>query len=141
VAKPELGGKRICPNCATKYYDLNRSPILCPKCGTVFEERVVPASRARAEPVPAPRALVEDDETIEVEAEAGAEGAEFVPLDEVEEEDDSAGRIVPPPDEDEEITEFTKDVVEGEFIEDEEEDDVAGFIEGDVETDDDEEER
>ena len=36
MAKPELGTKRVCPSCGTKYYDLNRSPIVCPSCGTVF---------------------------------------------------------------------------------------------------------
>ena len=37
MTKAELGTKRICPNCGTKYYDLNRDPIVCPRCGTYFE--------------------------------------------------------------------------------------------------------
>jgi uncharacterized protein (TIGR02300 family) len=33
VAKPEWGKKRVCPSCATKFYDLRKSPIVCPSCG------------------------------------------------------------------------------------------------------------
>ena len=36
MAKPEWGKKRICPYCNTKYYDLNKSPIICPSCGAGF---------------------------------------------------------------------------------------------------------
>jgi uncharacterized protein (TIGR02300 family) len=35
VAKPELGVKRVCGSCGSKFYDLARSPIVCPKCGNV----------------------------------------------------------------------------------------------------------
>ena len=37
MARPELGTKRVCAECGAKYYDLNRDPIVCPKCGTIFE--------------------------------------------------------------------------------------------------------
>src|SRR5215213_8666648 len=47
VAKPELGTKRLCGSCGAKFYDLSKDPILCPKCGTVFEI-VVPVARGRA---------------------------------------------------------------------------------------------
>jgi uncharacterized protein (TIGR02300 family) len=33
MAKPELGLKRVCVACGTKFYDLTRSPAFCPKCG------------------------------------------------------------------------------------------------------------
>lgn len=46
MAKPELGTKRLCASCGAKFYDLNRDPIVCPKCGTVYEV-VVPVSRAK----------------------------------------------------------------------------------------------
>lgn len=35
--KEELGTKRICRECGTKFYDLNRNPIVCPKCEAVYE--------------------------------------------------------------------------------------------------------
>jgi uncharacterized protein (TIGR02300 family) len=34
MAKPELGTKRICVSCSTRFYDLGKTPAVCPKCGT-----------------------------------------------------------------------------------------------------------
>ncbi len=34
MAKPELGTKRVCVACGTRFYDLTKSPPACPKCGT-----------------------------------------------------------------------------------------------------------
>lgn len=36
-SKPEWGTKRICPSCASRFYDMRKSPILCPKCGTKID--------------------------------------------------------------------------------------------------------
>ncbi len=40
MAKPEWGKKRICLACNTKYYDFDKSPIICPSCGTEFDPDV-----------------------------------------------------------------------------------------------------
>jgi uncharacterized protein (TIGR02300 family) len=82
VAKPELGTKRLCGNCSAKFYDLNKTPIVCPKCQTVMELSAV-SSRPRAEPVapvraPAPVA----EETLVPESQE----AEFVSLEEADAE-------------------------------------------------------
>lgn len=37
MVKLEWGTKRSCQACSARFYDLLRSPILCPKCGTTFE--------------------------------------------------------------------------------------------------------
>jgi uncharacterized protein (TIGR02300 family) len=34
MAKPELGTKRVCVSCASRFYDLTKTPAVCPKCGT-----------------------------------------------------------------------------------------------------------
>ena len=34
MAKPELGTKRVCVACSTRFYDLTKAPAVCPKCGT-----------------------------------------------------------------------------------------------------------
>ncbi len=34
MAKPELGTKRVCVACGTRFYDLAKTPAVCPKCGT-----------------------------------------------------------------------------------------------------------
>ena len=117
MAKPELGAKRQCQSCATKFYDLNKDPILCPKCGAVFH--VAPLARAAARPA---------DEEAEVEKDE----AEVVSLAEVEEGENKVAAIEI--DDDVEI-----DAVEADdtFLEEEEgeDDDVAGLIDGDIETD------
>jgi uncharacterized protein (TIGR02300 family) len=118
VAKPELGAKRQCQSCATKFYDLKKDPILCPKCGAVFH--VAPLARAAARPA---------DEEAEVEKDE----AEVVSLTEVEASENKADAIEI--DDDVEI-----DAVEADddtFLEQEEgeDDDVAALIDGDIETD------
>ena len=38
MAKPEWGRKRTCQVLWNKkYYDLNKSPIICPSCGAEFD--------------------------------------------------------------------------------------------------------
>ena len=34
MVKPELGSKRVCVSCSARFYDLTKSPAVCPKCGT-----------------------------------------------------------------------------------------------------------
>ena len=45
MAKPEWGRKRTCPSCNTKYYDFNKSPIICPSCGSEFDPDIYLKSR------------------------------------------------------------------------------------------------
>jgi hypothetical protein len=37
VIKLEWGTKRACQSCSARFYDMRRSPIVCPKCGETFE--------------------------------------------------------------------------------------------------------
>ena len=37
MAKIEWGRKRTCQVCGKKYYDLNKSSIICPSCGVEFD--------------------------------------------------------------------------------------------------------
>ena len=41
MAKPEWGKKRKCLNCSSKFYDLMKDPIVCPKCKTIFNNENV----------------------------------------------------------------------------------------------------
>ena len=36
MTKPERGEKRRCLTCNAAFFDLNRAPIICPKCAEVF---------------------------------------------------------------------------------------------------------
>ncbi|MBV1700260.1 MAG: TIGR02300 family protein [Hyphomicrobiales bacterium] len=120
MAKPELGGKRQCQSCGTKFFDLNKDPIVCPNCGTVFQ--LAASARAAARAVAA-----DEDDEIEVDPAA----AELVPL---EEADVEADPTVVLPDDDIELDDEPADDT---FLEEEEEDgdDVSGLIDGDIESD------
>jgi uncharacterized protein (TIGR02300 family) len=56
--KAERGTKRNCrnPECGARFYDLNRDPIVCPICESVFELAPTSATIAAAAP-PAPEAV------------------------------------------------------------------------------------
>lgn len=86
MTKPDWGTKRICQSCGARFYDMRRSPIECPKCGTVFDpELLIKARRPRQVPTPpvvVPKVVpAVDPEAIEVDEAAAGELAE------VEEED------------------------------------------------------
>lgn len=117
MAKPDLGSKRQCQHCATKFFDLNKSPILCPKCGATFVAAPTRASAARA--------AVVDDEEAEVE-----NGAELVSLEDADAEDKAVEAVADVEIEDEGADDDT-------FLEEEEEDDddVSDLIDGDLKDD------
>jgi uncharacterized protein (TIGR02300 family) len=118
VAKPELGSKHQCQNCGAKFFDLNRDPIICPKCGTVFQ-----GASARARPASKPD---EDDSELPVPA-----GVDIVSLDEVEAGEEKA---VEPVVDDLEVEEDSDTAGDDPFLEEEEEedDDVSNLIDGDI---------
>lgn len=37
MSKADLGIKRACASCGMRFYDFNRSPIICPGCGSQFD--------------------------------------------------------------------------------------------------------
>ena len=122
MAKPQLGTKRLCPNCGTKYYDLDRDPITCPKCSAVF---TISAAALRAKAA----APVEEEEEVEVEETT----VDFVSLEEADAEQ-GGGEDVPEI-EDEEIADIGDDDT---FLEAEDEDEDIDGIDIDVETEDEE---
>src|SRR3546814_15552314 len=51
------GTKRICQTCGTKFYDLTKSPIICPSCSAQFDpEALLKSRRPRNAPKPEPAA-------------------------------------------------------------------------------------
>jgi uncharacterized protein (TIGR02300 family) len=125
VTKPELGTKRLCASCSAKFYDLGKTPIVCPKCHSVLE-LAVPRGRSEA---PA-RAAPQEEETLVPETQA----AEFVSLEEADAEAQGKKpdtKVVEDADEEIEMDETLDDAA---FIEEQEEgdEDVTDII-GDVE--------
>ncbi len=131
VAKPELGIKRVCGNCGTKFYDLARDPIKCPKCATIYQ--VVTSARARPEPVAA-KAVVEEEPELKKPAHV-----ELVSLEEADAEA-SGKKKTPAPAEGEEEAEVPAAAEDDTFLEQEEEEpgtvsDIIGEkVEDDEET-------
>jgi uncharacterized protein (TIGR02300 family) len=117
VAKLELGAKRQCQNCGAKFFDLNKDPIVCPKCGTIFQG-AARVERAAAKPE------VEEDEVVQ------PAGVELVSLEEVEATEEKAAE---PAVEDIDVEEDEPEP-EDPFLEaeEEEEDDVTNLIDGDI---------
>ena len=92
MSKNKLGIKRRCASCGTKFYDFNKSPIICPSCSAKFDPEQLLKSRkgrvaskvaaavAETVPVETQDIIENDDETgvVENEAEELADGDEFV---------------------------------------------------------------
>ncbi len=134
MAKPELGTKRLCTNCGAKFYDLNKDPIVCPKCHTALELAAAPPPRARPDhaaraPVPPPREEVVAPETPE---------AEFVSLEEADAEAQGSKKEGEAVEGGEEV-EIEDEGMDDTFIEEQEEGDedvtdIIGEVEDEEET-------
>ena len=137
MAKPELGTKRLCASCGAKFYDLNKDPIHCPKCGAVYE--VVVATRpvrpagpvTTRPPVPeeAPAPEPQEVETVSLEeADAEAQGAAKKPAPAEAGIEEEAGV-------EEKQVEMDESLDDDTFIEEQEEEnaDVTDIIGGDIE--------
>ncbi|MCY1125733.1 TIGR02300 family protein [Frigidibacter sp. RF13] len=48
MPKDEWGVKRLCPHCASRFYDLKRDPMTCPECGHSFTAESLVMTRGRA---------------------------------------------------------------------------------------------
>ena len=127
MVDPKLGTKRVCEACGAKFYDLNKSPAVCPKCGHVYDPA---AAMATDEPVRdiAPTAeeketdndaLEDDDDALSLEDMAEEETADSDD-DETLEQFDEDEALLDDDDEDETLLEDEEE--EESFLEDDEED-------------------
>ncbi|MDO5621055.1 MAG: TIGR02300 family protein [Paracoccus sp. (in: a-proteobacteria)] len=48
MPKEEWGTKRLCPHCATRFYDLQKDPMTCPACGNTFTLESLMQGRSRS---------------------------------------------------------------------------------------------
>lgn len=87
MPKPEWGTKRACASCGARFYDLGKTPIVCPKCDTPWGEPKPksPPAAARA----AARALARPPvEAVEVEEEVLVADDDLIEEDDLDEDDD-----------------------------------------------------
>ncbi len=108
MAKPELGTKRVCVACGTRFYDLCKTPAVCPKCNTEQPPEQPRGRRVMGGNVPEdkrPKKVIPGIEEADVEVEVADDDDEDVLEDtsDLEDDDDAiAGDIVvtpPSPDE------------------------------------------
>jgi len=59
MAKVDLGEKRVCPECSSKFYDLTRRPAVCPKCAFSYN----PDEVAAPAPTPVEEIIPENEAT------------------------------------------------------------------------------
>lgn len=59
VTSTSWGTKRNCPKCSTHFYDLNKTPATCPKCGHSFDPAVVVRGKRKPARREAPEAKAE----------------------------------------------------------------------------------
>jgi uncharacterized protein (TIGR02300 family) len=127
MSKPARGSKRVCQSCGARFYDLGRTPIVCPACQAVYQVTQPTSRRGERAPVPEVR------EKVVPEVEAVALEPETISLEEVEEAGEDAAI------EDEEIVDLGEEAeipAAGEddtFLEEpegDEEADVSGIVSG-----------
>ena len=131
--KAARGTKRVCQNCGSKFYDLNRDEIVCPICDTVFQHEdsgiratlsgnatedddddLLVAAPSTVEMVPLEEADGDDadipdlegDELVEIddeEADLGDEEETFIEVEDDDSGDDVTGIVGGSRDEDDEV--------------------------------------
>ena len=69
MVKADRGIKRICVSCAAKFYDMARSPIVCPSCESEQDMEVIYGGSRRDIEEEAPKVVPVEKE--------GKEGDEF----------------------------------------------------------------
>jgi uncharacterized protein (TIGR02300 family) len=129
--KAARGTKRVCQNCGSKFYDLNRDPITCPVCQSNYQQT---DSRAKA-PIGNSAADDDDDDALS----PTLANVDIVSLDEVADAENDIPDI-----EDDGLVDIEDDDAglkadsDETFIEDEDDsgDDVSGLLGGGRDEDD-----
>ena len=104
LAKQEWGVKRSCLACSTRFYDMQRNPMVCPKCGAEFHpEMALRARRVRATSDKPAAVKVVKPVAVVVENETDADEPEVA----VDSDDDTA---VASDGDDEDVIEDTSDL-------------------------------
>ena len=86
MGKIERGIKRICQECGALYYDLEKDPIICPKCGAEFDPEAILKSRRT-------RPLVPDNKENQKDENEATDNSEDVDEVETTIEDDEQGVV------------------------------------------------
>lgn len=128
MVDPKLGTKRVCEACGAKFYDLNKEPVICPKCGHSFDPMAAVATMPVAEIEPTAENTDNDDETLEDEDEDAVSLDTMVDEEADDDDDENLGdfegdeALLDDNDEDDTLLDEADDDEES-FLEDDEDDD------------------
>ena len=78
--KKNWGITRVCLGCGTRFYDFNKSPIICPSCGDVYDAEYL--SKRKSKPI----SEKEEDDDIIIDDDIITEDDDIVSLDEESED-------------------------------------------------------
>ena len=73
MPKVEWGKKVVCLNCEAKFYDLNRKPAVCPKCGTEYIDPAIDNISSKAKQV-----FTDEVDTVTDDNLVGSDAAESI---------------------------------------------------------------
>jgi uncharacterized protein (TIGR02300 family) len=89
VAKPELGTKRQCPKCGTRFYDLGKSdPITCINCEHKFLPEAILKPRRPAAEVVEEKVVKKPDPEVDVDDVLEDDADDMDVILEIEDEED-----------------------------------------------------
>lgn len=104
MVNPQLGTKRTCTTCGARFYDLNKTPIVCPKCGAENEKDVVKLKRGgkgsrsdAAKKAVVARPVVEDEDEVDetlLTDDDGDEGDLMEDTSDLGEDDDDMAEVI-----------------------------------------------
>mgnify|MGYP001218360316 CR=1 FL=1 len=82
------GEKHHCSNCGAKFFDLNKQPIICPKCNTEVMDKSVVKTKPVISSAVKDKSIVDNNEDID-----GVK-VEDIENDDVEEDEDDTSTLV-----------------------------------------------
>ena len=112
MVDPKLGTKRSCPACEAKFYDLNKLPAICPKCGHSFDPSAVMAAAVLRKVEPQAKPVEADDEG-ELEDDEGELSLDAMAAQEAEDDDED----------DEDLPDFDETAEADTLLDDDDDDD------------------
>jgi uncharacterized protein (TIGR02300 family) len=99
AAPVSLGTKRTCPDCGAKFYDFNKSELVCPKCESQIDLDTLQAkllSTKSSDKKAKPAKEVTEDALMEAEdVVVSPESEEFESLEDLEDDDEDVDVTVP----------------------------------------------
>ncbi|MEK9753078.1 MAG: TIGR02300 family protein [Rhodospirillaceae bacterium] len=99
MATPDRGKKHTCQSCGVLFYDLKRTPIVCPKCGAEVEVQSLlkprrPGAQTQApKPVAVPAPSDDDDEELDVEVEEDEDDELIEDMSDMGDDDDDMSEV------------------------------------------------